>query len=142
MSIRIFHAAVPIGVKHVWLGDPEALRQQVTLVLTTRPGTVPWRPEFGCELASLSGLPATEVNLAQARFHVQRAINRWIPGVEVLRCELQVIANEASMGWQSHEAVPIAERALVRLGTQASLEIHLDLATTEGRVRVATTLQP
>ena len=134
-----FRAAAPLGVRRALVTSEQALAQRVQFVLETRPGTLPWRPSFGCDLAKLVGEPATDHNLALARFHVERAVGRWLAEVSVLRCDISIkMLNDPN----DRPRAPTAEAALVALGTHAELIVHLELQTPDGPARVSAAVVP
>lgn len=140
MSRPILHPAGPLGVPRATQSGAEALETRLRLVLETRPGRLPWRPTFGCDLASLQGEPATPANLSRASFVVEQALQRWLPEVKVLRCAVQsaplptLHAREPS--------TPAGEGALLSLGVHAELRVELDLASPLGALHVSTALLP
>ena len=132
--------ALPLSPIRVRLSPEEALAGRIRAVLETRPGRVPWRPEFGCDLSELVGQPATAERLSRARSAIEEAVRRWLPDVTVARCELRVVT---SLGTHDRpREVPLAEAAIIPLGVYASLEIELDLDTELGPIAVQTQLSP
>ena len=77
-------ASLPIdGLPGRDLAPSDLLAQQLQIVLNTLPGTMPWRPDFGCDLTSLVGQPATADNLQTARLRVEEALRGAIPDAQV-----------------------------------------------------------
>ncbi len=132
--------SVPVGGRGPVLQGADALMARLRMVLETRPGRVPWRPEFGCDLQGLVGEPASPQNLARASFLVQRAINRWIPEVEVISCTCS--AQVAPKSMPESGLAPAGEGALLSLGSQATLQLHLVIRSTAGPLLVDATLAP
>jgi phage baseplate assembly protein W len=131
--------AVPLVRRGPAASRAERLEARLRLVLETRPGRLPWRPDFGCDLAALVGEPATPQNLGRAKYQVDQALARWLPDVRVVRCEVAlrpILASVAPTG------APVGEGALLSLGTQAVLHVHLDLDTALGPVQVSADVQP
>jgi phage baseplate assembly protein W len=52
---RIFDPQLGLDAQRPWLDGDRALATRIRMVLETRPGHVPWRPTFGCDLAGLVG---------------------------------------------------------------------------------------
>lgn len=120
-------------------GDAE-LAARVRMVLETRPGTLPWRPDFGCDLAALVGEPATSARMGEVRWKVEQAVRRWVPAVKVARCRVTVVPlREDDAGFAQ---APLAERAVVALGTRALLEVSLELETTLGPMALHAQIAP
>jgi hypothetical protein len=140
VSSSILHPACPIGVPRPRQSGLEALETRLRLVLETRPGQLPWRPEFGCDLASLQGEPATTANLSRASFVVEQALQRWLPDVRVLRC--QVTSELLPSPHARDPSTPPGEGALLSLGVHAELRVELDLVSPQGALHVSTALQP
>lgn len=105
--------------------------QRVLTVLSTRPGILPWRPDFGTALDDLLGQPASPTLLNEAEWRVRDAMARWMPDTPVLSCRAEAVLppqrrmSEASPGWDP-------ERGLLALGGEAELRVHLVLETTAG----------
>ena len=129
-----------IGAARPWVHGDEELLERVRLVLETRPGQLPWRPEFGCDLESLVGQPATSGRLTEVRWRVERALARWLPDVNVERCVVRAIPHD-SPGLVA-ATTPVAESALLGLGTQADLEVSLELTGPQGALTVQAQLTP
>ncbi len=142
MARPAFRADLPLGERQPYVSDEAALAQRIRMVLETRPGQVPWRPDFGCDLASLVGQPATVQRLNEARWRIEEAVRRWVPEAEVLRCNVRAVADENGAGSLRYREVPIAESALTSLGSQAVLEIQLDVQTELGAVAVQAVVEP
>lgn len=128
----ILHASLRVGARDPWLRGDAAWAEQVAMVLETRPGTLPWRPEFGCDLSSLVGQPATAARLGEAKWKIEAAVRRWVPPLKVARCVVSVVRLERAGDGGFPPAVPLAEAALLSLGAQAALEVALDLETPDG----------
>ena len=114
---------------------------RIRSILETRPGTVPWRPEFGVDLASLVGSALTRSQLDKVRAAVQAALERWAPDIEVLGCEVHAVTAFGAGPGGTDRTIPLAEGALVRLGTQASLRVDLSLRTDEGELNLSATIR-
>jgi phage baseplate assembly protein W len=64
---------------------PDAVRQSLLLLLTTRPGERVMRPSYGCPLHRLIFSPNDHTTAGLAMHYVRQAIERWEPRVEILR---------------------------------------------------------
>ena len=131
----VFPHAVPLGGAQPLLAGSEALEARLRLLLGTRPGDLPWRPEFGCDLGGLLGQPATEARLQEARWRIEAAIRRWIPGIRVGTCRIRV-APEGEIA-RDPRGLSVAESALLRLGVQAAIELEIGVVFEEAPTRVA-----
>jgi phage baseplate assembly protein W len=61
----------------------ENIRQCITLILATKPGERQMLPEFGCRIHELLFSPATRATSVLIAHHVERALGRWEPRIEV-----------------------------------------------------------
>jgi phage baseplate assembly protein W len=122
------------------LSPSDLLSQQLQIVLNTRPGTMPWRPEFGCDLTSLVGQPATADNLMTAQQRVEAALSGALPGVVVEKVDVRLAAFSGSGEELTHPSIPLAEAALLRLGVQARLEVTLEVRVPSGPVTASATV--
>jgi phage baseplate assembly protein W len=59
------------------------IRQSMSLILATRPGERQMLPEFGCRAHELMFAPNTPATASRIASHVQSALNRWEPRIEV-----------------------------------------------------------
>ena len=140
---HLWDGALPLGRPARHLGEDEALALRVQRLLETRPGTLPWEREFGCDLDDLVGAAATGVRLSEARWRVQQALARWLPELRVSRCEVRAVRSDGrAEALHRYREVPPAEAALLSLGVQASIEIDLDLNSPGGPLAVAVVLTP
>lgn len=55
------------------------------MILMTRPGERPMRPEFGCRIHELVFDPNDAATSGLARRYVQEALMRWEPRIQVLK---------------------------------------------------------
>jgi phage baseplate assembly protein W len=138
LNLTVLPLSVPCGTTHVPQQAFARVAGEIRLVLETEPGTIPWRPEFGCPLASLSGMSATPDVVAKARFHVESAFARFLPHLTILRCDVQLrrVAGSADHSFP----IPAAESALLGLGTQVDILILLDVQAPEGQFSLSTPL--
>jgi phage baseplate assembly protein W len=66
----------------------ESISSNVGQVLGTIPGTLPWRPEFGCRVHQLRHRANTPALRELARLYVEQAVTKWEPHAQVTRVEL------------------------------------------------------
>jgi phage baseplate assembly protein W len=59
------------------------IRQSMSLILATRPGERQMLPEFGCRAHELMFAPNTPSTASRIASHVQEALTRWEPRIEV-----------------------------------------------------------
>ncbi len=117
--------------------SPDAvLSQRLQMVLGTRPGQIPWRPGFGCDLWSLVGEPATSSNLTQARRLVLRALSQWMADVEVVDVSVRFSPHADPGSASRHPTVPLAEAALLSLGVQVGLEVQVEVKVPRGSTTI------
>ncbi len=62
----------------------ENIRQNITIILGTRPGERQMLPDFGCRINELLFAPNTHQTAILARRYVEDALRRWEPRVEVV----------------------------------------------------------
>lgn len=134
-------AAMPLDGLRSNLSPAELIAQQVQIVIGTRPGQVPWRPDFGCDLSSLVGQPASSKNVDRARSLIERALGEFLPDVELERLEVRA-ARIDDFQELAHRNIPIVETALLSLGTQAHLEVLIEVRVPRGSAVVTATVNP
>jgi phage baseplate assembly protein W len=134
----MFRLDIPLGENAQALAGGAA--QRIAMVLETRPGTIPWRPTFGCDFRDLVGLPATEELVTTAEWRVREALGRWVRDAEVLRVEVSLVPTGGAAGGFS--SGPIAENSLLSMGIQAAIEIEVEVRTADGVVSVASLVNP
>ncbi len=124
--------SVPLGPVRSQGASLQQIAQRVQMVLDTRPGQLPWRPDFGCDLGTTVGESITDASLAVVRWRIMDAISRWVPEVTIMDLQLDLVRDDG-MGIDSADRrIPIAEAALVRFGVQSSIHVRLELETVEG----------
>lgn len=124
------------------LSAEEQLSQQLQMILSTRPGQVPWRKDFGCQLNSLVGEPATGQNLNRARIAIETALDQFLPDVEVLKVDVRFVPRADGMGGDRHPTVPVAESALLSLGVQVGIEVQVEVKVPRGSTTLSAQLEP
>jgi phage baseplate assembly protein W len=115
------------------------LASRVRMVLETRPGRIPWMPDFGCDLSGLVGAVAEQSRLSEVRLRIASSLRRWVPGVRITTCEVRLVDVSAAI---RDSRVPIAELALGSAGLSARLEVHLVIETESGPVDIEADLSP
>ncbi len=79
--------AFPIDVDHrggIETVAAEAdIEQSIRIILETAPGERVMRPEFGCGLHNLVFAPNSPATAGLVAYHVQEALGRWEPRIEV-----------------------------------------------------------
>jgi phage baseplate assembly protein W len=138
----IFDPSIPMGVDDPWLRYERAMAIRVRMVLETRPGQIPWRPNFGCDLQSLVGEAAGPQLINQARWKVESALKRWIPDATIDQVSVNVVVSPQMDKMSSHREVPTAEAALLTVGIQAALQVDVELTGPHGPMAVSATIEP
>jgi uncharacterized protein len=64
--------------------EEQDVEEAITMILRTRKGERPMRPEFGCEIHDLVFAPNDPSTAGLARRYVQEALTMWEPRVAVL----------------------------------------------------------
>lgn len=118
--LRVRHRTDPIGTGSLRTGRAAA-EIRILSVLATPRGTVPWRPEFGCDVQDLVGSPAHPAVLNEAEWRVREAVARWLPDVRVRECH----ATAAPRGAAVRQPRAHVEVGLLALGGEARLQISL-----------------
>lgn len=124
--------SVPLGALRPYQSKEESLIDRISLVLQTRPGQIPWRPEFGCQLDGMLGAQASGGQVVQARYAVEQALGQFLPDVAVADVRVRAIPIEGSRDRFKLAEIPIAERALVGAGAGAVLQVDVDIETDAG----------
>lgn len=124
------------------IGPVAATARRLRSLLETRPGTLPWRPEFGVDLDWLAGQPLTASNLVRARMVIEQGLLRWLPDLSVRELTLRVSSNLQGRVEPTLRTTPTAEGALLPWGGGASLDIHLLIDAPSGPVDLDVGLEP
>jgi phage baseplate assembly protein W len=64
--------------------EEQDVEEAIKLILMTRKGERPMRPEFGCEIHDLVFAPNDPSTTGLARRYVQEALGMWEPRIDVL----------------------------------------------------------
>ncbi len=70
-----------------WSEFEENIRQNITIILGTRPGERQMLPAFGCRIHEMMFAPNTRNTSSIVAHHVREALTRWEPRIEVVRVE-------------------------------------------------------
>lgn len=124
---RILHPSLTLGARKPFLSQRESILARLDMVLHSRVGDIPWRPEFGCDVTSLIGEPATPSRIQETRALVESTIYEWLPDVTVNGCDVQLVHAGGVANTHREAGIPVAESALVAMGTESNLELKLDL---------------
>ena len=124
---RILHPSLTLGARQPMLSKRESTLARLDMVLHSRVGDIPWRPGFGCDVSGLIGEPATPSRIQQTTALVERTIQEWLPDVTVNDCSVQLVHSGGVANTHREAGIPVAESALVAMGTESSLELKIDL---------------
>ena len=67
----------------------ENIRQNITIILGTKPGERQMLPAFGCRIHELMFAPNTRATSAIVAHHVEEALTRWERRIQVLKVEAE-----------------------------------------------------
>ena len=124
---RILHPSLTLGARKPFLSQRDSMLARLDMVLHSRIGDIPWRPEFGCDVTGLVGEPATPTRIQQTRALVERTVQEWLPDVTVNDCAVQLVHAGGVANTHREAGIPVAEAALVAMGTESNLELKLDI---------------
>jgi phage baseplate assembly protein W len=139
---RILHPSLTLGTRKPYMDGPDGLVQRIQIVLETRPGQLPWSQEFGCDLTTFLGEAATPQRVNEARWKLEASMRKWLPGVDMKDCRVNVVTDIGTVSSHRERQIPTAESALVALGTEARLEVELDIETEAGMMSVEASVEP
>ena len=138
---KIMHPSLTMGSRKPFLNRTEESLTRIDMVLKTRPGQLPWNPEFGCDMTDLIGESATEERISAVQEEVKRSLRQSLPAANVLSCDVHLVTGEGQVVAYRDRSVPTAESALVALGTDARLELRLDIEVENDIVELGTELE-
>ena len=72
-----------------WSEFEENIRQNITIILGTKPGERQMLPAFGCRIHELMFAPNTRATSAIVAHHVEEALTRWERRIQVLKVEAE-----------------------------------------------------
>lgn len=136
---RILHPSLTLGARDPFLSQKDSTMARLDMVLHSRVGDIPWRPDFGCDVTGLVGEPATPARVQETRALVERTIQEWLPDVTVNECQVQLVHAGGIANTYRETGIPVAESALVAMGTESNLELKLDLEVDNEALELGTT---
>lgn len=139
---KVLHPSLTLGAHRPYMSPEEALTTRIQMVLEGRPNQIPWRPEFGCDLTGLVGRAATPQRISEARFRVASSMRRWLPNTTLKDCTIQPVTSTGAVSTFRERSIPLAESALVSMGTEAKLSVELDIESELGALSVEATVEP
>ena len=139
---KILHPSLALGAHKPFLPHAETVVTRLQILLETRPGQLPWNREFGCDLTSMLGRAASPQRVSEARFKIESSVRRFLPGIDMKACRVKAVTGLGSVATHRERQIPIAESALVALGTEARLEVELDIVTDAGMMSVEAAVEP
>jgi phage baseplate assembly protein W len=101
----------------------ESIRQNLQVILSTRPGEQLMRPDYGAGLANFIGEPDTITTRRRIYDRVTEGIGRWETRIEVSRVEVEPLT-----GRPGQIRVEVAYR-IRRTGESRTLGVNLDLGS-------------
>ena len=66
----------------------EDIREAIRIILGTSKGERIMRPEFGCGIHDMVFLPLNETTRGLIRYHVEDALTRWEPRIELIKVQV------------------------------------------------------
>lgn len=114
--------------------------EKLGILLSSRPGQLPWRPRFGVDLEWLVGQPLNAVNLSLLEWRVKSAISEWLPQLALRRITVRVVSDYQRAQHVRDRTVPVAESALLPYGAGGTVEIQLEVMSPEGPLDFGMTL--
>jgi phage baseplate assembly protein W len=133
--MSVLEAGLKFGAAEPALSGRAEVAYRVLTVLSTRPGSLPWRPDFGTRLSDLVGQPASPTLLNEAEWRVREALTRWLPDTPVVSCRAEAVPPAQSRDRRMLEQLGVSwgpERTLLSLGGEAELRVHLVVQTDAG----------
>lgn len=68
----------------------ENIRQNITIILGTRPGERQMLPQFGCRIHEMLFAPDTRATSSAIAHHVEEALRRWERRIEVQKVDARI----------------------------------------------------
>ena len=135
---KILHPSLTLGARKPFLSSRDSALARLDMVLKTQQGDIPWREDFGCDVTGLIGEPATPRKINETRTVVESAIQKWLPDAKINDCQVGLVSTGGYANYYRDASIPVAESALVAMGTEANLELKLDLEIEEEELEVGT----
>lgn len=80
--------------KMAWSEYEDSIRESIMLILSTSRGERIMRPDFGCRLHELAFSSNDTSTASLAIFHVEEALKRWEPRIELIRVDASADTKE------------------------------------------------
>ena len=138
---KLMHPSLTLGARKPYLTRTEESITRIDMILKTRPGQLPWNPDFGCDLNNLIGESATEERISATKDQVELSLRKWLPSANILDCDVHLVTGEGQVVTYRDSTVPVAESALVALGTDARLELRLDVEVEDEIIELGSELE-
>ena len=119
MDTALRHAPAQEVSEDAWLA------QRLRVVLETQRGSLPWRPDFGCNLARFVGQPLTPSRLEALQREVEESLRRELADVRVTDVDIQMLTSHGMGRKRDLRRLPVAERSLVQLGTHCTIQVGI-----------------
>jgi uncharacterized protein len=78
-------------------GEEEKIAQAIRIILGTAPGERLMRPDFGCGIHNYVFAPNNVRTAGLIRFHVEDALNRWEPRIDLSEVQVQPDPGDAAV---------------------------------------------
>jgi phage baseplate assembly protein W len=109
------------------VSDDAWLAQRLRIVLETPRGSLPWRPDFGCDLGRFVAQALTPSRLEAVKREVEGSLRREFSDVRVVDVDVQALTTHGLGQGRNRRMLPIAERSLVQLGTHCTLQVGITI---------------
>ena len=141
MAKKILHPSLTLGARKPYLDKTSETLVRIDIILNTKVGDLPWNPGFGCDLTSLIGEVASPGQIEETRSNVERALGTWLPSANVRNCDAQLVTGEGDVIHYREPTLPVAEFAMVSQGTNARLELKLDIEVNDELLEVGSEIE-
>jgi uncharacterized protein len=78
-------------------GEEEKIAQAIRIILGTAPGERLMHPDFGCGIHNYVFAPNNVRTAGLIRFHVEDALNRWEPRIDLEEVQVQADPGDAAV---------------------------------------------
>ena len=127
MKKRTLHPSLTLGARKPYQDATQTALTRIDIILNTRPGDLPWNSEFGCDVTDLVGESSTPERVENTKGKVEKALGKWLPNAILHSCDVQLVNGLSGVVTHREANVPTAESALASSGTDARLELKLDI---------------
>lgn len=135
---KILHPSLTLGARKPYLSSRDSTLARLDMVLHSRVGDIPWRPSFGCDVTGLIGEPATPSKVQETRAIVEQTVQAWLPDVIINDCQVRLVHSGGIANTYREAGIPVAESALVAMGTESNLELKIDLEVEDEILEIGT----